>query len=72
MGNFFDCVRTRRTPISDVASQHRSVSVCHLANIAMRLGRKLRWDPEAELFVGDDEANGHLSRTQRQGFEIRA
>ncbi len=46
MGNFFDCVRSRKTPISDVASQHRSVSTCHLANISMRLGRKLRWDPD--------------------------
>ena len=39
MGNFFDCVKTRRPPISDVLSQHRSVSTCHLANISMRLGR---------------------------------
>jgi predicted dehydrogenase len=70
MGNFFDCVRTREQPISDVASQHRSVSVCHLANISMRLGRKLTWNPETETFVGDDEANRWLSRPQRQGFEI--
>ncbi len=70
MGNFFDCVRSRQQPISDVHSQHRSVSVCHLANISMRLGRKLRWDPDAERFIGDDEANGWLSRQQRKGFEI--
>ncbi len=70
MGNFFDCVRSRELPISDVASQHRSVSVCHLANISMRLGRKLYWDPEAERFTGDDEANTWLSRPQRKGFEI--
>ncbi|MEX0978943.1 MAG: Gfo/Idh/MocA family oxidoreductase, partial [Pirellulales bacterium] len=70
MGNFFDCVRARKTPISDVASQHRSVCVCHLANISMRLGRKLRWDPEAEQFVGDAQANTWLSRPQRKGFEI--
>jgi myo-inositol 2-dehydrogenase/D-chiro-inositol 1-dehydrogenase len=70
MGNFFDCVRARRTPISDVVSQHRSVSVCHLANISMRLGRKLQWDPESEQFVGDEEANRWLSREQRKGFEI--
>jgi hypothetical protein len=70
MGNFFDCVRTRHAPLADVASQHRSVSACHLANISMRLSRKLTWDPEAEQFVGDDEANGWLSRPQRQGFEI--
>ena len=70
MGNFFDCVRSRETPISDVACQHRSVSVCHLANISMRLGRKLRWDPDAEQFISDEEASGWLSRPQRKGFEI--
>ncbi|QDU47650.1 Inositol 2-dehydrogenase [Symmachiella dynata] len=72
MGNFFDCVVTRETPISDVASQHRSVSVCHLGNIAMRLGRKLQWDPQAELFVDDEEANRWLSRDRRAGFELDA
>lgn len=70
MGNFFDCVKTRQTPLSDVVSQHRSASTCHMANIALRLGRKLHWDPERETFVGDDEANGHLSRPQRKGFEL--
>ena len=69
MGNFFDCVRTRETPISDVESQHRSVSTCHLGNISMRLGRPLRWDAEAEQFIGDDEANTWLSRSQRAGYE---
>jgi len=70
MGNFFDCVRERKQPISDVESQHRSVSVCHLANISMRLGRKLTWNPEAEEFIGDAEANTWLRREQRKGFEI--
>ncbi len=70
MGNFYDCVRTRNKPLADVASQHRSVSTCHLANISMRLGRKLQWDPAAEQFIGDDEANTWLSRPQRKGFEI--
>ncbi len=72
MGNFFDCVRSRKTPLSDVAGQHRSITVCHAANIAMRLGRKLRWDPESEHFVGDDEADRHLARPRRKGFEIVA
>jgi predicted dehydrogenase len=70
MGNFFDCIKSRNMPISDVVSQHRSVSLCHLANISMRLGRKLTWDPERELFVGDDEANGWLSRRQRTPYEV--
>jgi predicted dehydrogenase len=69
MGNFFDCVHSRKAPISDIESQHRSVSTCHLGNIAMRLGRPLNWDPELERFPDDQEANRHLSRDQRPGFE---
>jgi predicted dehydrogenase len=72
MGNFFDCVRTRNQPLADVTTQHRSVSTCHLANISMRLGRKLAWDPQAEQFIGDSEADGWLRREQRKGFEIPA
>ena len=70
MGNFFDCVRQRRLPISDIESQHRSVSTCHLGNISMQLGRKLTWDPQRERFVGDAEADKKLSREQRAGYEI--
>jgi predicted dehydrogenase len=70
MRNFFDCLQRRNTPISDVVSQHRSVSTCHLANISMRLGRPIRWDPEAELFVDDDDANQYLFQEQRVGFEV--
>ncbi|MBI1314907.1 twin-arginine translocation signal domain-containing protein [bacterium] len=69
MGNFFDCVEARRIPISNVDNQHRSVSTCHLGNIAMRVGRKVQWDPETERFVGDTEADKLLKREQRHGFE---
>jgi myo-inositol 2-dehydrogenase/D-chiro-inositol 1-dehydrogenase len=69
MGNFFDCVQSRHQPVSDVESQHRSVSTCHLGNISMRLGRKLMWNPSQEKFEGDAEANRWLSREQRAGFE---
>jgi len=72
MGNFFHCIKTRIKPISDVESQHRSVSACHLANISMRLGRKLQWDPQKEQFVGDSEASGMLSRPQRAPYTIVA
>jgi predicted dehydrogenase len=72
IGNFFDCVKDRKTPISDVLTQHRSANVCHLANISMRLGRKLKWDPAREEFLGDDEANRWLRRPQRSPYEIRA
>ena len=69
MGNFFDCVAARRQPVSDIESQHRSVSTCHLGNISMRVGRRLKWNPETETFVGDKDADKLLSREQRQGFE---
>lgn len=70
MGNFFDCVESRHTPISDVDSQHRSLSVCHLANIAMKLARPVTWDAATQNFVNDSEADTKLSRQQRSGFEV--
>jgi predicted dehydrogenase len=65
MGNFFDCVRTRKPPVAEAEIGHRSVSVCHLGSISIRLGRRLKWDPEKEQFVGDEEANGYLARAMR-------
>jgi predicted dehydrogenase len=70
MANFVACIRDRSTPISDVFSHHRTLTTCHLANIAVRLGRKLQWNAETEQIVGDDEANGLLSRPQRKGYEV--
>jgi predicted dehydrogenase len=72
MANFIECVKSRKQPISDVVSQHRSVSACHLGNIAARLQRKLVWDPVNELFMNDDEANKMIGRAQREGYEIHA
>lgn len=69
MANFYDCTVSRRSPISDVVSQHRSASACHLANLACRLGRDLRWDPTAEQCPGDDAANQLLARPAREGYE---
>lgn len=70
MGNFFDCIRANHSTISEVVSQHQSVTTCHLANIAMRLGRPIRWDASREMITGDEEANRFLRREQRKGFEI--
>jgi predicted dehydrogenase len=70
MKNFVDCVKSREKPISDVVSQHRSVSACHLANISLRLGRKLTWDPKLEQFVGDSEADAMLARAQRAPYVV--
>ena len=72
MQDFFSCIKDRALPISDVFTHHRSVSVCHLANIAMLCGRKLTWDPRKEDFVGDEQASSMVSRKQRKGFEINA
>jgi predicted dehydrogenase len=68
MGNFFDCVRSRKPPICEAEVGHRSVSVCHLGVIAIRLGRKLRWDPEHERFVGDQEAESYVARAMRKPY----
>jgi hypothetical protein len=71
MANFVQCLKDRSTPVSDVYTNHRGLSTCHLANIAIRLGReKITWDPKTEQIVGDDEANAFLSRPQREGYEI--
>ncbi|HUG93389.1 MAG TPA: Gfo/Idh/MocA family oxidoreductase [Planctomycetaceae bacterium] len=70
MQNFFDCVMSRELPISDVYTHHRALTTCHLANIALRLGRELTWDAKAEQIVGDDEANHWQGREQRKGYEI--
>ena len=70
MQDWLDCMRTRKTPLADVEIGHRSISVCHLANITRQLGRRLHWDPEAERFKGDAEANDHLTRRRRKGYEL--
>ncbi|MGE0757752.1 MAG: gfo/Idh/MocA family oxidoreductase, partial [Pirellulaceae bacterium] len=70
MRNFFECIKTREQPISDVYSHHRAMTTCHLANIAIRLGRKLQWDPQQEQIVGDEAANAWQRREQRKGYEI--
>ena len=72
MENFFACCRDRGVPVSDVWSHHRALTTCHLANIALRLNRNLKWNPDAETIIGDNEANAFLSREQRKGFEILA
>lgn len=70
MQDWLNCMKSRKTPLADVEIGHRSISVCHLANITRELGRKVRWDPEAERFLGDAEANDHLSRPRRKGYEL--
>ncbi len=68
--NWLDCIKTREKPICDVEVGHRSATVCHLGNIAIRLGRELAWDPTAEKFVGDDQANLLTSRPMRAPWHL--
>ncbi|MCF6286710.1 MAG: gfo/Idh/MocA family oxidoreductase, partial [Candidatus Hydrogenedentes bacterium] len=70
--NFIDCVKSREKAICDEEVGHRSSTVCNLGNIAMRLGRKLDWDPKAERFVNDDEANQYLGRDIRGDWSLEA
>ena len=56
MGNFFEAFKNNLPVISDVESQHRTASVCHLGNISIRLGRKIQWDPDKQEIVGDSQA----------------
>ncbi|AYQ33478.1 Gfo/Idh/MocA family protein [Runella sp. SP2] len=67
-GNWLECIKTRKAPISPVEIGHRACSVCLISHIAMKLPRKLQWDPKTERFVNDKEANAMLSRSQRKPY----
>ena len=68
--NFFEAARERVEPISDVRSHHRALSTCHLAGIAARLGRRVRWNSTAETIIDDAQAQALVARDYRKGFEI--
>ena len=68
IADWVDCMKSREKPICDVEIGHRSATVCHLANICGRVGRKLEWDPDRELFPNDPEANEYLSRPPRAPY----
>jgi predicted dehydrogenase len=70
--NFFESMSARSEPVSDVFSHHRALTTCHLAGIAGRLGRTVRWDPASQQVVGDDQAQSMVGREQRKGFEIKS
>ncbi|MDB5337622.1 MAG: Myo-inositol 2-dehydrogenase, partial [Planctomycetaceae bacterium] len=70
LNNWLDCMASGELPVADVEIGHRTVTVCHLGNIGRRLGRNLRWDPVAEHFLDDDEANQLLDRPRRKGFDL--
>jgi hypothetical protein len=68
--NFLDCIKTHRDTAAPVEVGHRSVSICHLGNIAMILQRKLQWDPENESFVNDEPASQMLARSMRSPWHL--
>jgi predicted dehydrogenase len=70
MRNFIECVRSRQQPICNVEVGHRSVTVCHIGNIAIRTGQRLRWNPETERFVDNEAANRMLGRPMRAPWRL--
>jgi len=68
--DFLDCVKERRRPVCDVEIGHRSVTVCHLGNLAYWLKRPLKWDPAKEEFVGDPHADRWLDRPKRAPWHL--
>ncbi len=68
--DFLNCVRTRARTIASPEVAHRSTTACHVANICLRLGRKLQWDPVAERFVNDPEADRMLARAMRSPWRL--
>ena len=68
--DFLLCVKSRKDPYFPVEVGHRVSTVCHLANLAIKLGRKLKWDPVGERFVGDEAANAMLDRKRRDPWQL--
>ncbi|MEI6656195.1 MAG: Gfo/Idh/MocA family oxidoreductase [Verrucomicrobiota bacterium] len=68
--DFLQCVKSRKDPYFPVDIGHRVSTVCHLANLSIKLGRKLKWDPTAEQFSGDAEANKMLDRPRRDPWQL--
>lgn len=71
-GNWLDCIRSRKPPIAPAEIGHRACSTCLIHHMAMHTGRRLHWDPAAERFHDDVEANARLSRPQRKGYGFDA
>jgi predicted dehydrogenase len=68
--NFLDCIRSRRETAAPIEHAHRTITIAHLANIAMRLERRIRWDPASERIVNDPEAERMTSRALREPWRL--
>ncbi|CAM4210905.1 Gfo/Idh/MocA family protein [Zobellia nedashkovskayae] len=67
-GNWLDCIKTRKAPISPIEKGHKACTVCLISDIALQFDRKLEWDYDKEVFINDDEANTMLHREQRKPY----
>ena len=67
--NFVDCVKSRRQPVSSLEEEHGVATACHLANISLRLKRRVQWNPEREEIIGDSEASALLLRPYRKPWD---
>ena len=70
MSNWLECIKTRREPICPIEAGHRVNTICILSDLSIRLGRKLTWDPGAETFINDEQANGRLRRPMRAPWQV--
>jgi predicted dehydrogenase len=70
-GNWLEAIKAKKQPIAPVEAAHRACSTCLVHHIAMKVKRKVYWDPAKEMFKDDDEANKMLSREQRKGYELK-
>jgi hypothetical protein len=70
MRNFLECMRSRRDPVAPAEVGHRSNTIGLLAHIAMKLARRLHWNPQEEHFAGDDEANRWLDYPHRDPWVL--
>jgi predicted dehydrogenase len=71
IGNFLDCLRSGKDPVAPVEVGHRSNTVSVLHHIAMKLGRKIKWNPATEEIIGDPAATAMLGREYRDGFALQ-
>ena len=67
--DWIQSIRSRKAPICDVETGHRTATICHLGNIAYELKRPLRWDPVKEKFTDDKEANGLRTKKMRKPYK---
>ena len=70
VNNFLDCIKSRKAPVADISIGHRSATVCHLGNIAVRTNKKIQWDPKSESIVGDADASRWLFKDYRSPWRL--